>query len=147
MRYNIRFLVVLALLFPGLSIGQTNSSIVSKPPSTPTREVTDTYFGTKIIDPYRWLEDLKNPEVSAWMKGQNDFTRAVLDRLPGRDQLRARIAELDNTGVVVNDLQSFGGRCFGWNARDSGLEFQAQEQIKGRPILPYPPGRRARHIG
>jgi len=46
------------------------------------------------------------------MKGQNDFTRTVLDRIPGRDQLRARISQLDNTGVVVNDLQSFGGRWF-----------------------------------
>ena len=89
-----------------------SSSVPPSPPATPSHEVTDTYFGTKINDPYRWLEDLKSPEVSAWMKAQNDYTRATLDRIPGRDKLRARIAELDNAGVQVNSLQSFGGRLF-----------------------------------
>ena len=82
------------------------------PPDTAKRDVIDTYFGTDIKDPYRWLEDLKSPEVSAWMKAQNNYTRSVLDGIPGRDKLRARIAELDNTGVQVNALQSFGGRLF-----------------------------------
>jgi prolyl oligopeptidase len=82
------------------------------PPATPIREVTDEYFGTKIIDPYRWLEDLRSPEVSAWMKAQNDYTRALLDRIPSRDKLQARIAGLDQTGVRVSGLQSFGGHWF-----------------------------------
>ena len=88
------------------------ASTPPSPPNTPVREVTDTYFGIKINDPYRWLEDLKSPEVSAWMKAQNDYTRAVLDQIPGRDKLRARIAQLDNAGVQVSSLQSFGGRLF-----------------------------------
>lgn len=49
-----------------------------KLPETPAREVTDTYFGTKIADPYRWRENLKSPEVASWMKTQNDYTRTVL---------------------------------------------------------------------
>lgn len=88
------------------------SRATAAPPPTPAREVTDDYFGTKIVDPYRWLEDLKSPEVSGWMKAQNDYTRTVLDRIPSRDQLRARIAQLDDTGVRVAGLQSFGGRWF-----------------------------------
>lgn len=83
-----------------------------KPPATPKRDVTDDFFGTKLVDQYRWLEDLKSPEVSAWMKAQNDYTRAVLDRIPGRDKLRARIAQLDDTGVRVSGFQSFGGHWF-----------------------------------
>jgi len=82
------------------------------PPATPVREVVDQYFGVKIVDPYRWLEDLKSPEVTAWMKAQNDYTRAVLDRIPNRSQLLARISELDHTGVRVTSLQSYGGRWF-----------------------------------
>ena len=74
--------------------------------------VTDEYFGTKIVDSYRWLEDLKSPEVSAWMKAQNDYTRVVLDRVSGREKLRARIAQLDDTGVRVSSFQSYGGRWF-----------------------------------
>ena len=81
-------------------------------PPTPMREVTDVYFGTKVVDSYRWLEDLKSPDVAEWMKAQNEYTRAVLDRIPSRDKLRARIAELDQTGVRVFSLQSFGGRWF-----------------------------------
>src|SRR6202140_4498503 len=82
------------------------------PPETPVRDVKETFFGTEISDPYRWLEDLKSPEVSSWMHAQNDYTRAVLERVPSRDKLRARIAQLDDSGVRVNGLQSFGGRLF-----------------------------------
>ena len=88
------------------------STTAPKIPDTPKRDVTDDYFGTKIVDPYRWLEDLKTPEVAAWMKAQNDYTRSVLDRIPGRDKLRARIAELDDTGARVSGFQSYGGRWF-----------------------------------
>ena len=76
------------------------------------REVTDDYFGTKVTDPYRWLENTKDPEVVAWMKAQNDYTRAVLARIPGRDQLLTRIKALDNSGSVVSVLQVWGGRYF-----------------------------------
>jgi len=82
------------------------------PPNTPVRDVKESYFGTEISDPYRWLEDLKSPDVSSWMHAQNDYTRAVLERIPNRDKLRARIAQLDDSGVRVNGLQSFGGRVF-----------------------------------
>jgi prolyl oligopeptidase len=80
------------------------------PPETPVREVKDNFFGTEVSDPYRWLEDLKSPEVSSWMHAQDDYTRAVLERIPDREKLRARIAQLDDSGVRVNGLQSFGGR-------------------------------------
>ena len=106
--------VIVIVLMAGIlvAIDDAPSSAPPTPPSTPKHEVTDTYFGTKISDPYRWLEDLKSPEVSAWMKAQNDYTRAMLERIPGRDKLRTRIAELDSTGVRVAQLQSFGGRLF-----------------------------------
>jgi prolyl oligopeptidase len=95
-----------------LSAQTSVSSAPVTPPVTPQRPVTDEYFGTKIIDPYRWLEDLKSPEVAAWMKMQNDYTRSVLDRIPGREKLRARIAELDDTGTRVSSFQSFNGHWF-----------------------------------
>jgi prolyl oligopeptidase len=82
------------------------------PPETPVRDVKENFFGTEISDPYRWLEDLKSPEVSSWMHAQNDYTRAVLERIPNRDRLRTRIAQLDDAGVRVLSLQSFGGRLF-----------------------------------
>ena len=101
------------LLVASFSTGQmvVNSKQL-KPPETPVHEVTDTYFGTKIADSYRWLEDLRSPEVISWMNMQNDYTRAVLDRVSNRDRLRSRIAQLDDAGVRVNGLQSYHGRWF-----------------------------------
>jgi len=81
-------------------------------PKTPVRNVTEDYFGTRVTDPYRWLEKQADPEVMAWMKQQNDYARAVLARIPGRDQLLERIKTLDNAGTVVSGLQVWGGRYF-----------------------------------
>ena len=83
-----------------------------KLPKTPVREVTDDYFGTKVTDPYRWLENTSDPEVVSWMKSQDDYTRAQLAKIPGRDKLLDRIKSLDNAGAVVASLQVWGGHYF-----------------------------------
>jgi prolyl oligopeptidase len=101
----LRGLLILSMFVPVVARAQA-------PPPTPVREVTDDYFGTKVVDPYRWLESQKDPEVIAWMKAQNDRTRAILAAIPGRDQLLGRIKALDNAGVVVSLLQVWGGRYF-----------------------------------
>jgi prolyl oligopeptidase len=105
-------IAILLLVSIALSAQTPVSTAPLTPPVTPKREVTDDYFGTKIVDSYRWLEDLKSSEVSAWMKAQNDYTRSVLDQIPGRDKLRSRIAELDDTGIRVARFQSYGGHVF-----------------------------------
>ena len=79
----------------------SSSSSPASPPVAPVRPVTDDYHGTKVVDPYRYMEDLKNAEVQAWMKAQNDYTRAVLARIPGRGQLHARIRQLDQSAPWV----------------------------------------------
>lgn len=63
-------------------------------PSTRSDAIVDSVHGKQIADPYRWLEDEHSPEVQAWMKAQDDYTRAELAKLPGRDQLAARLKEL-----------------------------------------------------
>jgi prolyl oligopeptidase len=106
MRRLIGILLPILLLLPALTTAQ------SALPKTPVRAVIDDYFGTKVVDPYRWLENTSDPEVVAWMKAQNDYTRAVLARIPGRDELLARIKSLDNAGNVVSSLQVWGGHYF-----------------------------------
>jgi prolyl oligopeptidase len=69
----------------------------SSPPAAAVKPVTDDYYGSKIVDPYRYMENLNDPEVQAWMKAQNDYTRATLASIPGRAQLLARIQELDKS--------------------------------------------------
>ena len=64
-------------------------------------------------DPYRYLEDMKNPEAVAWIKAQADFTRATLDRIPGRAALLKRIAELgDAVPARVSSVQVNNGHYY-----------------------------------
>ena len=69
----------------------------AKPPAAPVRPVTDDYHGTKVTDPYRYMENVKDPAVQSWMMAQGEYTRAALDRIPGREQLLERIEALDNS--------------------------------------------------
>lgn len=81
------------------------------PPAAPVKPVTDTYFGTKVVDPYRWMEDMHNPALLSWMKAQNDYTRSVLDSIPGRAVLLAQLNASTN-GTDVDGLQIAGNRLF-----------------------------------
>src|SRR4051812_17894412 len=66
----------------------------------PTRRVdhTDDYHGTKVADPYRWLEDdvRKSRDVAEWVAAQNKVTFAYLGKIPQRKALRKRLTELWN---------------------------------------------------
>jgi protease II len=81
-------------------------------PVAPVRPVTEIYFGTPVVDPYRWMEDLKSPEVQTWMKGQAAYTKDYLSKLPGRDDLVKRIEALDNAATRVANVQLCGSRYF-----------------------------------
>jgi prolyl oligopeptidase len=88
------------LLFAPAVLSQTpsaTSTSILSPPVAPVREVVEDYHGTKVSDPYRYMENLKDPEVEAWFKGQNDYTRATLAKIPGRAKLLSRIRELDQS--------------------------------------------------
>jgi len=91
--------------------GQVLADPLSQPVA-PVRPVTETFFGQAVTDPYRWMENLDSPEVQSWMKAQNDYTRAYLGRLPGRDALIKRIEELDNAATRVSDVQHYGSKYF-----------------------------------
>jgi prolyl oligopeptidase len=62
----------------------------------PSRHVDakDTLHGVVVPDPFRWLEDAKSTEVQKWMTAQDDFARARLAKLPGREELAKRLREL-----------------------------------------------------
>jgi prolyl oligopeptidase len=84
---------------------------VPKPPETRTDNVVDDYSGVKVADPYRWLEDQNSPETRAWIDKENQYTRSVLDALPGRAAIEKRLTELmkiDAFGVP----RERGGRVF-----------------------------------
>lgn len=87
------FLTITGLLV-SLSL-QAQLSMNKGLPATPKRPVTDTYFGKKITDNYRWLEDMSQPEVKDWFKAQGDYTNAMLAQIPGRDKLIQTFVDYD----------------------------------------------------
>ena len=86
--------------------------VAAEVPTTEVIEVHDQLHGTEIVDPYRWLEGSAAPEVeddpeldarvSAWTDTQNAYTREVLDGLPGREALEARLRELLEVAAVAS---------------------------------------------
>lgn len=65
-------------------------------PKSRKADTVDTYFGSKVADPYRWLEDDRSEETAEWVASQNVQTRAFLDQIPYRDAIKERLAKLMN---------------------------------------------------
>lgn len=65
-------------------------------PATRKVDTVDTYFGTKIVDPYRWLEDDRSKETGDWVKAQNSVTFDYLSKIPFRDKIKERLTKIWN---------------------------------------------------
>ena len=85
-------------------------------------DASDTYFGTRVADPYRWMEDLNSPELKQWIAVENAITFTYLNSLPARDALKSRITELYNYQRVTAP-KFVGGRWY-YN-HNTGLQRQA----------------------
>ena len=88
---------VLALALP---VRTLPAAVPDQPPAAPVKPVTDDYFGHKIVDPYRYMENLKDPAVQDWIKAQADYTSSVLSLIPGRQKLLARLHELNTSATA-----------------------------------------------
>jgi len=82
------------------------------PPAARVENVVDAYFGHQVVDPYRWMEAPNSEELAAWLAAKNQHARAILDRLPGRDALLARLTEVSEAGALVYFIQRRGERLF-----------------------------------
>ncbi len=63
-------------------------------PETPRVDQIDDYFGTRVADPYRWLEDVDSPQTRRWIAEENELTESVLATVPQREAIRARLTEV-----------------------------------------------------
>jgi prolyl oligopeptidase len=90
------------------------ASATAVPPAPVARidVVHDTYFGESLGDPYRWMENDKDPEWLPFLKGQNAHARAVLDALPTRGRLLKRVRQLSGDTVTTSRVQRAGGLTF-----------------------------------
>nr|WP_238387632.1 prolyl oligopeptidase family serine peptidase [Pararcticibacter amylolyticus] len=78
------------------AVAQTSSKKMIKYPQTKKDNTTDTYFGTKIADPYRWLENDIADDTKAWVTEQNKVTQNYLSQIPYRDKIKKRLEDLWN---------------------------------------------------
>lgn len=88
-------LLALSLLASGPALSQP-----AQYPATPKKTVSDTFFGTRVSEDHRWLEDGKDSAVRAWSLEQAKLTRGYLDALPMRPKLRKRFNEIHSTAAV-----------------------------------------------
>src|ERR1700757_3709049 len=65
-------------------------------PKARTIEQVDDYFGTKVHDPYRWMENVDSTEVKQWVDEENALTQSWLSQVPGREAMHRRLTELIN---------------------------------------------------
>jgi prolyl oligopeptidase len=103
-------------------------------------DVVDSYFGTPVEDPYRWMEDLNSAEVKQWVDAENAVTFKYLDALPLRDQLKTRITELWNYPRV--SAPRYEGRRW-FYSRNTGLQRQSvvftRETLNGKETVAIDP--------
>ena len=103
-------------------------------PETKKGPVTDTYFGTAVADPYRWLEDDNSAETKAWVTAQNKVSREYLDAIPFRQKVKDRLTELWDFARYGNAFQK---GAFIYFTKNDGLQNQAvyyrQQGLNGKP--------------
>jgi prolyl oligopeptidase len=111
-RFHLSVPPVLALCLAPFAFAQSTSpsTAATKPPVAAVKPVTDVYFGIPVTDPYRYMEKLDDPAVQQWMKSQADYTRGMLDRIPGRAALRDEIQKyVDAPPAIVTDVRRIAG--------------------------------------
>ncbi len=87
-----KILIILGVLISGVAFSQSALEY----PKAKKVDVVDDYFGTKVADPYRWLEDVNSEETKAWVEAENKLTEKYLSQIPFRHKIKKRLTELFN---------------------------------------------------
>jgi prolyl oligopeptidase len=83
---------------PGAAAPADETGIAPAPAYPPARRDTqvDDYHGTKVADPYRWMEDIDSPETRAWVTAEGELSRKFLDSIAGRESMTQRLRDMWN---------------------------------------------------
>jgi prolyl oligopeptidase len=108
-------------------IGRTQAQENSIYPKSEKQTVSDDYFGTKVADPYRWLEDDRSLKTEDWVNQQNLTTEKYFDAIPNRDKIKTRLTELWNYNKESAPYKK--GKSF-FCFKNNGLQNQSVMYIK-----------------
>ena len=96
-------------------------------------DTVDVYFGHKVPDPYRWLEDDNSKETEDWVKAENKITQEYLSKIPFREALRERLTEIWNYPKYGVPFKR-GGKYFFF--KNDGIQNQSVLYIQDSPDAP-----------
>jgi len=122
MKKTIITLASLSLLSACTQPKSTKETITLKYPQTKKVNQVDEYFGTKVSDPYRWLEDDNSAETKAWVDEENKITFSYLDKIPFRENVKKRLTQLWNYEKLSAPVKKAGMYISFYN---NGLQNQA----------------------
>ena len=118
---NSRFLLTFILAVSFCFAAQAKDSAFKYPKAAKGDQV-DNYHGTKVADPFRWLENPDSPESRKWIEAQNYITFSFLDSIPQRPAIKARLKQLwdyERYGVPFKEKDRY------FFTRNSGLQNQS----------------------
>jgi prolyl oligopeptidase len=98
-----------------------SAAVAAAAPAARVEPVTDDYYGTKVTDPYRWMENGKDPEWMPWLKGQAAHTSAVLNSIPARAAMLSEVSAKTGALPSVASAQTAGGVMV-WQERPAGAQ-------------------------
>jgi len=118
-----------------------NVTKIEYPKAEKTDHVDD-YNGVKVADPYHWMENLDSPEVKQWVDAENKITFGYLEKIPQREQIKARMTHLWNYERYTTPFKR-GGRYF--YSKNDGLQNQnvyyVQDSLSGEPRVLLDPNK------
>jgi len=113
-------------------------------PVTPKGTQVDDYFGAKVADPYRWLEDDQAPEVKKWVEAENKVTFSYLEKIPFREKVLQRVKAIFNYPRYSAPTKAGDYYFF---SKNDGLQNQSviyvQKGLEGRPEVFLDPNQMA----
>lgn len=122
------------LLFAALLCGMDAWAQPLAYPATRKVDSIDLYFGTKVPDPYRWLEDDNSKETAAWVQSENKVTNEYLSRIPYRNDIKNRLTQIWNFEKMTTPYKK--GKYYFYSKND-GIQNQnvlyVMEGLTGTP--------------
>jgi len=120
-KFSVALILTVSL---GLVLAAPKESLKLDYPKTQKGDVVDDYHGTKVKDPYRWLEDdaRESKQVEQWVEAENEVTFAYLERIPERKAIEDRLTELWDYEKYSSPFKAGGRYYYFYN---SGLQNQS----------------------